>query len=167
MQRILHEIPVAPFDERPRLREHILRLNVARHRLGVQAQNVLVRGREHARSSKRRDDLLPISASLFAHLGRWRERTTFRDRLRVIDDARARLSREKFEARRFWLRPSSSHQGIIVALERADRISASSLRWNRSASYLCFARVCHVVAFCRVRLGKWLNRRAHFIIKRH
>lgn len=94
MERILYEVSVSPLKERPRLDEHSLRLKIARHRFGVEPEHVLIRGGKDARAPESCDDLLPDYARLRADIGRRREWPAFGDRLRVIDNRRARLSRE-------------------------------------------------------------------------
>ena len=113
MKRILYEVSVSTLNERARLREHRLRLDVARHRLGVEAEDMPIRGREDARLSEGSDDLLPYDPRVVAKILRRSERSAFRDRLRIVNNARRRLTREDSECRRFWLRSSGSHRYLF------------------------------------------------------
>ena len=113
MKRILYEVSVSTLNERARLREHRLRLDVARHRLGIKAEDMPIRGRKDARLSEGADDLLPYDPSIVAKILRRSERSAFRDRLRIVDHARRRLAREDSECRRFRLRSSRSHRYLL------------------------------------------------------
>ena len=94
MERVLYEVPVATLNERARLREHRLRLDISRHRLAIEAKDVLIGGGKDARTPESCDYLFPDYARLIAEIFRRRERAALRDRLGVVDHARARLSCE-------------------------------------------------------------------------
>lgn len=113
MKRILNEVPVASLNERTRLREHRLRLDIARHSLRIKSEDVFIGGRENARLPECADDLLPINARVIAEILRRRERSAFGDRLGVVDYARARFSREDFKSSRLRHRSTSSHMPIV------------------------------------------------------